>query len=390
MKYRLIKLLLWIIILCSGNWLSANNKLDEPIIIDHNCTDLSQISEQEIIDAKNISHIAYGHTSHGSQLTTGMTGLVDFANNSGLGLSYSQDIFKWNNGGTDGALDLHDNAMGGDCGYYPQWVNNTRAYLDNSNNFDVNVIIWSWCGQASGKTEQGMIDTYLNPMAQLEIDYSNVDFVYMTGHRDIWADEILKRNNQQIRDYCIANNKILYDYADIESYDPDGTYYEFVNDNCDYYNSDFNKLGNWAIEWQNSHVEGVDWYNCSSAHSEPLNANRKAYAAWWLWARLAGWDGETPLDTSDSVVIDTFRLYQNYPNPFNPKTTIEYKLQISDNVELAIFNQLGKHVVTIVDEYQISGTHKIAFNAKELPSGMYIYRLKTGNKQFIKKMMLIK
>jgi hypothetical protein len=37
---------------------------------------------------------------------------------------------------------------------------------------------------------------------------------------------------------------------------------------------------------------GVDWYDCSSAHSEPLNANMKAYAAWWLWARLAGWDPE--------------------------------------------------------------------------------------------------
>jgi len=36
----------------------------------------------------------------------------------------------------------------------------------------------------------------------------------------------------------------------------------------------------------------VDWYRCGSAHSQPLNANRKAYAAWWLWARLAGWNGE--------------------------------------------------------------------------------------------------
>ncbi|TET83275.1 MAG: PKD domain-containing protein, partial [Desulfobacteraceae bacterium] len=49
-------------------------------------------------------------------------------------------------------------------------------------------------------------------------------------------------------------------------------------------------MGNWAIEWQNSHTEDVDWYDCTSAHSQPLNANRKAYAAWWLWARLAGWN----------------------------------------------------------------------------------------------------
>ena len=75
--------------------------------------------------------------------------------------------------------------------------------------------------------------------------------------------------NQQIRQYCEDNNKVLFDFADIESYDPDGTYFldQGANDNCDY------SGGNWATEWQNSHVEGVDWYGCSSAHSQALNAN---------------------------------------------------------------------------------------------------------------------
>ncbi len=49
--------------------------------------------------------------------------------------------------------------------------------------------------------------------------------------------------------------------------------------------------GNWAMEWQDSHTEGVYWYYCSPAHTQPLNGNLKAYAAWWLWARLAGWAG---------------------------------------------------------------------------------------------------
>ena len=278
---------------------------DQPLIIDHTCTDIGQIPESAIEQAKSNLHIAYGHTSHGSQLTTGMSGLVGFANNGGLGLSFPTDIFAWNNGGTGGALDLHDYAMVGDCGYYPQWVNETKAYLDDPSHSDVNVIIWSWCGQVSGKYAAGTLDSeYLTPMSQLEEDYPGVTFIYMTGHVDHWDDANNKAANQMVRDYCTNNNKVLYDFADIESYDPDGTFYEFPHDNCDYYQSaSGSKLGNWAIEWQDSHTEDVDWYDCISAHSQPLNANRKAYAAWWLWARLAGWNPSNDGD-SDSGISD--------------------------------------------------------------------------------------
>ncbi len=261
------------------------------IIANHNCTDISSIPEYWITQAKSVLHIAYGHTSHGSQLTDGMTNLVGFMN----GLGYPLNLYAYNNGGTGGALDLHDYAMAGDVGYYPDWVNNTRTYLNNPANADVNVIIWSWCGQVSGQTEQSMINNYLAPMTQLELDYPSVKFVYMTGHLDgSGSSGNLHIRNQQIRTYCQTNNKILYDFADIESYDPDGlvNYMElFANDNCDYDSSGFSR--NWAQRWQNTHTLNVDWYNCSAAHSQPLNGNRKAYAAWWLWARLAGWSSDS-------------------------------------------------------------------------------------------------
>jgi hypothetical protein len=117
----------------------------------------------------------------------------------------------------------------------------------------------------------------------------------MTGHTDGSGETgNLHLRNRQIRDYCIQNNKVLYDFYDIELYDPDGNYYgdKRVDDACDY-DSDGNgsRDTNWAVEWQNTYSQGLDWYSCSSAHSQPLNANRKAYAAWWLWARLGGWDG---------------------------------------------------------------------------------------------------
>ena len=269
------------------------------IVIDHASVDITAIPQYWIEEAKSTLHIAYGHTSHGSQLTDGMSGLVGFANGGGKGLGLPADIFAWNNGGTGGALDLHDYAMGGDVGYYPDWVDNTRSYLGTpdlvtgrgTNQPDVNVIIWSWCGQASGRTEETMLSTYLVPMSELELEYPGVTFVYMTGHSDGTGEEgNLHQRNQQIREYVIANNKVLFDFYNIELYDPDGNYYgdQHVTDNCDYDGG-----GNWATEWQGTHTEGVDWYSCSCAHSQALNCNQKAYAAWWLWARIAGWDGVT-------------------------------------------------------------------------------------------------
>jgi len=260
----------------------------DPIIVNHESINLAAIPTNWIDQAKATLHIAYGHTSHGSQITTGMTGLA----------SWQGPYYAWNNGGVDGALDLRD--FNGDFGHLgiaddlgdpnrTAWEQATRQFLDAHP--EVNVIVWSWCSQVDGTEAQ--IQQYLDLMNGLEHDYRGVKFVYMTGHTDGSPPSgNVPARNQQIRDYCLANNKILYDFADIESYDPDADYYgdKLVNDAC-YYDSDGNSTRdrNWAVDWQNAHPG--EWYNCASAHSQPLNANMKAYAAWHLWARLAGWNG---------------------------------------------------------------------------------------------------
>lgn len=283
---RIITAILFSLLLVTGCSKPDNPGDDDPkdMIIDHRCINLGSIPQEWITAARQQLHIAYAHTSHGSQLTEGMTGLVGFG-----GAAYA-----WNNGGRDGALDLHDYAMAGDLGNPDRttWADRTRTYL--AANSDVNVIVWSWCGQVSSATEAD-INTYLTLMSALEADFPQVKFVYMTGHLDgTGLTGNLHLRNEQIRSYCTTNNKILYDFADIESYDPDGVYYgdKIPDDNCDY-DSDGNgsRDRNWANEWQSAHTEGVDWYYCTAAHSRPLNGNMKAYAAWWLWARLAGWEG---------------------------------------------------------------------------------------------------
>ena len=291
-RFFLILVLALTVCICCAPVTAAS----EPIIIDHTSTHLDEIPLDAIQDAKSSLHIAYGHTSHGSQITTGMSSLTSFA-----GAPYGGSTYTFNDGGTGGALDFDDGIPGAsDLGNpdYTTWATATRTYLDSHP--DVNVIMWSWCGQAD--TSAANINTYLTLMNQLETDYPDVQFVYMTGHL-VGSGESgnLNQRNEQIRAYARANNKILYDFADIESYDPDGlvNYMKLnANDNCDYTLNGVSR--NWATEWQASHTLNVDWYQCSAAHSQPLNGNQKAYAAWHLWARLAGWDGTiTPGPVAD-------------------------------------------------------------------------------------------
>jgi hypothetical protein len=150
--------------------------------------------------------------------------------------------------------------------------------------------MWSWENGVS-EAKKADIDIYLSLMDKLEKEFTNVKFVYMTGHMDgTDSTDNLYQRNQQIRKYCIDNKKTLFDFADIESYDPDGLYYgnKLVNDTCGYDSNNDGKIDkNWATDWQNKNAK--KWYDCDPNDVPPLNSNLKAYATWWMFARMVGW-----------------------------------------------------------------------------------------------------
>ncbi|MCO6446366.1 MAG: T9SS type A sorting domain-containing protein [Ignavibacteriota bacterium] len=89
-------------------------------------------------------------------------------------------------------------------------------------------------------------------------------------------------------------------------------------------------------------------------------------------------------------IPENFSLSQNYPNPFNPSTTIRFELPESDIVTLKIFNILGEEVSTLVNTELKAGKHEYQFNANNLSSGIYFYRIQAGSFTETKKMILIR
>ena len=98
---------------------------------------------------------------------------------------------------------------------------------------------------------------------------------------------------------------------------------------------------------------------------------------------------ETSIDSANDNVVE-FALMQNYPNPFNPTTTIAFTLPESSEIRLTIFDMLGRKVATLADGVVSAGAHTVQFDASQLNSGIYIYRLEAGNLTTTRKMTLIK
>lgn len=244
----------------------------------------SSVPASVIQQVRNQFKMFYGHTSHGSQIVTGMQ------------MVRSQDtLYRYNEG--PGTLSMSE--YGSDLGHNGDsaWVTVTRQRLNQPGN-TINLVMWSWCGGVSDNTVEG-INIYLNAMSRLEQDYPGVIFVYMTGHLDgTGTSGNLYARNDQIRAYCRQHNKMLFDFADIESYDPSGTYFPDASDDCA-----------WCSAWCAIH-SCLDCGGC--AHSHCLNCHLKGQAFWWLLARMTGWQegpccvaltGNVDCDPGDGVDI---------------------------------------------------------------------------------------
>jgi hypothetical protein len=269
--------------------LAGSAAVAAPIIADHSSVQAFESIPDSTVTAIGTAYrFFYGHTSHGRQI---MTGLDMIESENGL---YVPPSFQ------EYGDDLGES---GDT----SWVPPTRAYLNA--NPTCNAVMWSWCGGASFTDSADMM-IYLNTMSGLEEDYPNVLFIYMTGHLDGGGPSgDLYASNNLIRSYCTTNSKVLFDFADIESYDPDGNYYPDETDAC-----------NWCTEWCQQHPTCPSCGEC--AHSHCFNCYQKGKAFWWLMAMAL-----SPMDSDGDGIAD---LTDNCPTDYNPNQADADKDSVGD------------------------------------------------------------
>jgi hypothetical protein len=299
----------------------------DALILDHTMTDLDQIPSAWIDSVQSVIKVHYAHTSHGGQLTTGLSRIED------SNPSYSVAIGYRTLPTETGALCIFD-GQEHDTYITPDeyWetttgMDYTRDVLDH--NPSINVSMWSWCCQLTHYSET-QVDAYLAAISTLETEYPDVVFVYMTCNAQATGSSGHNRwlRNEQIRQYCLNNDKVLFDFADLDAWWFNPTSEAWEHSTYEYDGDTVN-------------VEHPEFNGNQSGHTTYESCEQKGRAVWWMLARLAGWTGPSSGAESGGMLLVDFSV-DAAPNPFYGETVIRYSAP--DKARYSIYDVRGRLV----------------------------------------------
>ncbi|MBD3370506.1 hypothetical protein GF402_09115 [Candidatus Fermentibacteria bacterium] len=357
----------WIV--CLGLGLVVSGAVAGPVI-DHTCTDLESIPNQWIESVQDSVQSHYAHTSHGSQLTWGLSFLEDddpFYDYEIADCYLPEVVGAWcifNGQETETYItpDLYWESHYG--------MNLTRDVLDHNPELDTSM--WCWCCQCDYYSEQ-QVRAYLDSMTVLESEYPDVTFVYFTGNAQGTGESGYNRwqRNQQIRDYCADNNKWLFDFADLD---------------CWWYNPSTSQWEQHTYEYQGEDIpaEHPEFYGDEYGHTTEGSCRQKGRALWYMMALIAGWQGTGLVEQQEH---SGYSLEVVSGNPSLGYLRLGYTVPEPSRVSISVYGSDGRLRNVPVDGMSEPGRYEISVG--HLDPGVYACVLSTDVIQLYRKVLII-
>lgn len=326
-KIKILAIINIMLVVLANQVFSGNRAT--PMIIDHTCTDLKQVPEQWIDSAQVKLRMYYAHTSHGEQLTVG------FGRIENIDKKYDVTIGNQVLPAEAGSLCIYDNPDGDPDDYWKanEWENGLdKTRLKLKNNPTINVSFFVWCIDLYYEGE-AYVKAYLDSISKLEKEFPNATFIYATCHAQYAWDPQYNINgynrflrNEQIRKFCKENNKVLFDFEDLDSW--------WFNPGTQQWENYTNVVQGHVIPMQHPHFEGDQ-----AGHTTYESCEQKAKAGWVMLAKLAGWEKPVSVKLTyfNTAIIDnTVRISWQTASESN-----NYGFEIERGTKNTEFKKIG-------------------------------------------------